>query len=107
MKSKTKIFFWVLDVPIRIFPIKIAAPNTRKMLIILDPIIFPIAKPTSPPAEDIEETAISGREVPKDITVNPIINGDNLNISDNFTESFTKIWVASKSITTPKKNLTK
>ncbi len=88
-------------------PSKIAAGRTKKKFTIVDPIIVPDANPRFPVVEDVIETESSGSVVPKDTTIIPITSGDILNTLDNFTANLTKTWVDKRSITTPKKNLTR
>ena len=64
-------------------------PRTRPILAILLPIIFPIAISLDSFIEAVKLTANSGLEVPKAITVNPIINGLMPSSRDKFDEPLT------------------
>ena len=55
-------------------------PNTRRTLVILDPIIFPIAIPDLSNNAAFKLTPSSGREVPNATMVSPITNLEIFNL---------------------------
>ena len=52
------------------------APNTSAILVMLEPIALPMARPVLPPYAAMLATSISGAEVPKPTMVSPIMRGD-------------------------------
>jgi hypothetical protein len=64
-------------------------PNTRRILVILEPIIFPIAIPDLPYNAAFKLTPSSGREVPNATMVSPITNLEIFNLEAIWTDDFT------------------
>ena len=84
------LFLCVFWVPILTGKNKIEIPRTRKILQIFEPIIFPRDKSGTFWAIDEIVTENSGREVPKAISVDPIIRGDILIDAASLSVSFTR-----------------
>ena len=85
-------------------PIRIPIGKMKKMLITLEPMILPMAKPKSDLMVAIVETASSGREVPMAIRVVATIKGETPRVWERREARRTKIWVDSSRKTTPKVN---
>ena len=64
-------------------------PNTRRMLVILEPIIFPIAIPDLSYNAAFKLTPSYGREVPNATMVSPITNLEIFNLEAILTDDFT------------------
>lgn len=85
----------------RKLPTKRPIGKTNKILTILEPIIFPIARPVSCFSREIKETVSSGRDVPSATMVMPTIRGEMRSIFENFSESLTSFWVEKRRMKMP------
>ena len=94
-------FFFTLN----FLPRKGSKPNTRVSCVRTEPMESPTLMFACPIDEDMIELMISGKSVPKDTNVNPIINGEIPRDEASETECLTALSLEKAIIRIPKANI--